>query len=76
MAREGEASYKIEVKPSHLMGAHRGALKPYILDAFTDRPIPLYYHRKTVTDQGGTPDEGILEQYWVTTKKRYIMLFG
>ena len=43
------------------MGAHRGSLKPYVKDVFTEIPIKLYYHRRTVTDPEGAPDEYILE---------------
>ena len=51
--REGEASYKIEVKPGYTMGANRGSLKPYVKDVFTENPIRLYYHRRIVTDPEG-----------------------
>ena len=39
VAREGENSYQIEVKPGFLMGAHRDALKAYTADTFSDKPI-------------------------------------
>ena len=44
------------------MGAHRGSLKPYVKDVFAENPIKLYYHRRTVTDPEGAPDEYTLEK--------------
>ena len=62
VAREGENSYQIEVKPGFLMGAHRGALKAYTPDKFSDNPIQLFYHRRTPADPEGAPDDFILEE--------------
>ena len=44
------------------MGAHRGALKAYTPDKFSDNPIQLFYHRRTPADLEGAPDEFILEE--------------
>ena len=44
------------------MGAHGGALKLYTPDKHTERPIKLYYHRRTPEDPEGAPDECILEK--------------
>ena len=55
VAREGKKSYQIAVKPGFLMGAHRGALKAYTPDKFSDNPIQLFYHRRTPEDPEGLP---------------------
>ena len=55
VAREGENSYQIEVKPGFLMEAHRGALKAYTPEKFSDNPIQLFYHRRTLADLRGLP---------------------
>ena len=39
VAREGEGSYQVEIKPGHTMGAHGGTLKLYTLDKHTESPI-------------------------------------
>ena len=44
------------------MGAHRGALKAYTPDVFSESPIQLFYHRRTPGDPEGAPDEFILEK--------------
>ena len=61
-AREGEFSYKVELKPGHVVGAHRDCLKLYRMDELTSDPIPLYFHRRTVPDPEAVPDEWIVDE--------------
>ena len=62
VAKEGESSYQIEIKPGHTIGAHGGALKFYTPDKHTESFIKMFYHRRTPTDPEGAPDEFILEK--------------
>ena len=39
VAKEGESSYQIEIKPGHTMGAQGGALKLYTPDKQTKAPL-------------------------------------
>ena len=62
VAREGEGSYQIEVKPGYFMASPRGFLKAYTPDKFSDSPIELFHHRRTPVDPEGAPDEFILKE--------------
>ena len=64
IAKEGESSYQIEIKPGHTMGAHGGALKLYTPDKHTESPIKMFYHRRTPLDPEGPPDEFFLKRFW------------
>ena len=75
VAREGESSYQIKVKPGHIMGAHRGALKMCTPENFSEEPIKLFYHRRTSADPEGAPDECILETILVHEERNGKMLF-
>ena len=45
-----------------MMGAHRGALKEYTPDKFSDNPIQHFHHIMTPADPEGAPNEFILEE--------------
>ena len=62
VAREGEDSYVIEIKPEHLMKSHRTFLKPHFEDVYSGQPVPLFYHRRTVLEDQIEPDEFIVEK--------------
>eukprot|EP00667_Euglena_gracilis_P030272 EG_transcript_41574 len=62
VAREGESSYVVEIKPGHRLKAPRRSLKVYVDDIFGGEPLPLYYHKRTVRDPDAEPDEWITEE--------------
>ena len=43
VAREGQDSYVIEIKPEHLMKSHRTFLKPHFEDVYSGQPVPLFF---------------------------------
>ena len=61
IAREGERSYVVEMKPGVTMKAHRSALKPYIRDP-VEEYVPMCFHRRTVPDPEAAPDKWLLEK--------------
>lgn len=61
-AQIGANSYNVRVKETLVMSVHGGDLKKYIVDTYNKDPVPLYYHRRTVTDAEATPDEGNVEK--------------
>ena len=62
IVREGEYSYQVEVKPGHIMKAHRTFLKPHVEDKFSGEPLPLFYHRRMVFDDKMQPDEYVVDR--------------
>ena len=64
VAREGEGSYQVEIKPGHTIGAQGGALKLYTPDKHTESPIKLYYHRRTPGTPRGRPTNGVEKRFW------------
>ena len=55
--------YQLEVKPGHIMGAHRGALKAYTPDTFSESPIQFFYHRRTQGDSEGPPTNSVWKRF-------------
>ena len=62
VARVGEPSYEIEVKPGLIVGAPRAFLKPYVKEIWNGDPIPLHYHRRTILDEDVLPEEYIVDK--------------
>ena len=60
--REGEHSYLVEVKPGYSMKAHRSMLKRHVVDEYRGEPIPLFYHKRTTTDENAQPDMWLTER--------------
>ena len=62
VAREGERSYVVEIKPGHQVKAPRHSLKEYTVDSFGGSPLPLFFHKRTEVDPDAAPDEWITEE--------------
>lgn len=62
VARIGERSYTIKVKPGKEIAAPRSFLKPYVEDKYNKDPVPLYFHRRTVIDDEAQDDEAIVDK--------------
>ena len=57
----GENSYEVEVKEGKVVGAPANFLKPYIEDTSKSKPIPLFYHQRTVVEEHGDAQDFIVE---------------
>ena len=62
VAREGQESYLIELLEGVIKKAPRRFLKAFVEDKFNGEPIPMFYHRRTVTDPHVHPDEYIVDK--------------
>ena len=62
ISRKGANSYEIQVKENKIMDVNVGDLKRFVKDRFNGNPVPLFYHRRTVTDLEAAPDEGIIDK--------------
>ena len=60
--RVGEASYEIEVDEGVFKQAPRRFLKEYVEDKWNGRPVPLFFHKRTVVDPDAAPDEWIVDK--------------
>ena len=60
--REGDQSYRVEVKPGFVIGAPRRFLKPWAEDFLEENPLPLFFHQRTPLDPDATPDEWEVER--------------
>ncbi len=61
-AREVERSYIIEVKEGVEMKAHRSFIKPCFNKNCLGQAVPLFYHKRTISDPQAQADE------WIVTK--------
>ena len=57
VAREGEKSYEIEIKPGVTVKAPRSFLKLYVETKWNGQPTPLYFHKRTEPEIDALPDE-------------------
>jgi hypothetical protein len=48
LSRDGDGSYLISTGPNSEISATRSYLKEYREDAFNERPVPLFFHKRTV----------------------------
>ena len=50
VAKRGEHSYDVRLKPGRVVQAHVTFLKKHKPDVFSGNPTPLYFHRRTVPE--------------------------
>ena len=62
VAREGSQSYLIQIREGVTIKAHQSFLKPCLSKYFLGKPIPLYYHQRTVIDPEAQVDEWIVDR--------------
>lgn len=62
VAREGEHSYQIRIKENVTIKAHSTFLKPSLNKQFLGRPVPLFFHKRTVLDPEAGEDEWLVER--------------
>ena len=57
LAREGQHSYVVELRPGVQHKAHRGQLKPHVEDEYNGEPFPLYYFSGRAPELEAAADE-------------------